>query len=285
MSPTKPWDRREEVLSWPRRNASDFGGSGVRDSRAFVLLREQDDGVLAIGQASHAWVSGQLARAWGNDRWPRPAPREEVCLGAEQHDVGMSQWDLRPSLNPATGRPYTFMEMPVAVHVGLWMAAPAKLLSQSRYAALLVSMHGTALSERRDLTKLAPDERKLVAEYRAAHAELQRTLARQVGADAQELARNQRLVWTWDSISLALCLRWPTVTLERVPAPAGPVQLRLESTAPDRFTLTPWPLATPEVEVHCEGRLLERCYETEAQLHRALDRAPSVNLAFTLCAA
>ena len=70
-----------------------------------MLLRDEGDGVIAIGQASHAWISGQLARAWGNDRFAAPEPREEVCLAAEQHDVGMAEWDLRPSLNPDTGRP------------------------------------------------------------------------------------------------------------------------------------------------------------------------------------
>jgi hypothetical protein len=43
-----------------------------------VLLRDGDGDVLAIGQQSHAWISGQLARAWGNDRFPVPEPWEEV---------------------------------------------------------------------------------------------------------------------------------------------------------------------------------------------------------------
>src|SRR5205085_1980739 len=119
-----------------------------------VLLRKQGDRVIAIGQASHAWMAGQLARAWGNDRFPAPEPREEVCLAAEQHDVGMAECDLRPPLNPATGLPVSFLELPVETAIGLWRAAPSKLVSQSRYAALLVSMHGCALQERRKLAKL-----------------------------------------------------------------------------------------------------------------------------------
>jgi hypothetical protein len=97
-----------------------------------VLLREEGGDVLCIGQASHAWISGQLARAWGNDLFPPPSPREEVCLAAVQHDIGMAGWDLQPSLNPATGRPHSFLEMPLPVHLELWTAAPSKLLTQSR---------------------------------------------------------------------------------------------------------------------------------------------------------
>ena len=115
-----------------------------------MLLRNDRGGVLAIGQTSHAWISGQLARAWGNARFPAPEPRDEVCLAAEQHDIGMAQWDLEPTGNPNTGLPYSFMEMPLTEHLGLWSAAPRRLLTQSRYAALLVSMHGARLYARRD---------------------------------------------------------------------------------------------------------------------------------------
>jgi Protein of unknown function (DUF3891) len=249
-----------------------------------VLLREDNDAVIAIGQASHAWIAGQLARAWGNERFPAPSPREEVCLAAEQHDVGMAEWDLRPSLNPRTHRPYSFTEMPVATHVELWAAAPAKLLSQSGYAALLVSMHGTALNELRDWGKLGAVERRIVRDYLEGQRSLQNVLARQLGADRGELARNQRLVWTWDSLSLALCLRWRTFAVTDVPGSESRLELDLETaaTATDRFTVDPWPFAADRVEVRCEGRLLEGRFDSAAQLHETLARAPVVRLVFTV---
>jgi hypothetical protein len=248
-----------------------------------MLLREDGGAVVAIGQASHAWIAGQLARAWGNERFPAPAPREEVCLAAEQHDIGMAEWDLRPSLNRNTGRPHSFLELPVAVHVGLWSEAPGKLLSQSRYAALLVSMHGTALSARRDLARLSNPERSIVEDYLASQGELQAVLAEQVGADTCEQARNQRLVWTWDSLSLALCLRWRALDLAQVPGREEAIDMRLQSAgANNEFTLDPWPFAPPHVEVHCEGRRLAGRYDSEAALHRALEEAPSVGLSFCL---
>lgn len=238
--------------------------------------------MVAIGQASHAWIAGQLARLWGNDRYGAPAPREEVCLAAEQHDIGMAEWDLRPSLNLGTGLPHSFLELPVETHIGLWTAAPARLLSQSRYAALLVSMHGTALAGRRDPAKLDPAERKLVADYLEGQRDLQHDLAERLGVSREELTRNQRLVWTWDSLSLALCLQWPTVALDQVPALEGCLPLKLTQIGVDRFSVDPWPFDAEEIEVHCEGRLLEQRYGTEGELHRALDEARSVALVFTL---
>ena len=233
-----------------------------------MVLREDGDAVICIGQASHAWLSGQLARVWaGVEPW------EEVCLAAEQHDVGMAAWDLAPALNPRTGRPQSFMEMPLAVHLALWRAAPSKLFTQSRYAAALVSMHGTALYEMRDLDRMAPADADAVRAYLAEQRALQRRLADDVGEGDDELRRNQRLLWTWDWLSLALCLLW---------APASHEGLSLREDG----TLDPWPFARPgPVEVRCEGRRLEGRYDDEAAMHAALDSAPRIELRFTLAAA
>jgi hypothetical protein len=242
-----------------------------------MLLREQGDSVIAIGQASHAWIAGQLARAWGNARFPAPEPREEVCLAAEQHDIGWGEWDLRPSLDPSTGLPHSFLEVPLETHIALWSAAPAKLTSQCCYAALLVSMHGAALNERRDPARLGGAHRELVAKYLAAQRELQTSLAAQLRADGDQLARNQRLVWMWDSLSLALCLKWRELATSD-----GERELVLAPTDAERFTLDPWPFGTKRMEARCEGRLLEGRFDDEAQLHAALEHSPIVELTFAL---
>jgi hypothetical protein len=247
-----------------------------------VLLRGLQDGTtIAIGQASHAWASGQLARAWGNERFPAPEPFEEVCLGAEQHDAGWTEWDLRPSLNPGTGLPYTFIELPVSAHIELWSAAPAKLVTQSRYAALLASMHGTTLQTRRDLDRLDPADRALVEHYLEDQRALQRELIELLGANRDQLERNRRLLWAWDGISLALCLGWQTL-MNEVPAGVGDADLALELTGADLFTLDPWPFEPPELELRCEGRRLDGPFESDAAIGEALDHAPSVSLSFTL---
>src|SRR5436190_9017162 len=150
---------------------------------AVMVLREDGDAVVAIGQPAHAWVSGQLARAWGNHRFPAPEPREEVCLAAEQHDLGMAAWDAEPRVNPETGRPQSFMEMPTDVHLELWTRAPRLALVQGRYAALLVSLHGTLLYEYRDFSKASEETRRAVEAYRADQAALQAELVRSLRED------------------------------------------------------------------------------------------------------
>ncbi|HUH80053.1 MAG TPA: DUF3891 family protein, partial [Solirubrobacteraceae bacterium] len=111
-----------------------------------MLVRSEDDGALAIGQLSHSWLSGQLAREWGNERFQAPEPFEEVVLGAAQHDIGWALVDLDPRLNEDTGLPRGFMETTVEEHLAIWRGAPDMLASQSLDAALVVSMHGRSLS-------------------------------------------------------------------------------------------------------------------------------------------
>jgi hypothetical protein len=234
-----------------------------------MLVR--DDG-LVIGQPAHAWVSGQLARAWGNAAFPAPAPREPVCLAAEQHDVGWQDADLAP-LRGEDGRPLSFVEYPRPEHVAIWRGAARRLLAQSRYAALLVSLHGTALYDRYvDADAHPPEVAELIRAYLREQRALQEELA--AGLEPDEVARNQRLIATLDALSLALCHGRGT-TLEGVPGADGPVAIEVAPADPrgpataarddhavppgaatTAFTLAPWPFAPDALFAGCEARRL-----------------------------
>jgi hypothetical protein len=249
-----------------------------------VLVRRTEAGILAIGQASHAWLSGQLAAAWGNDHFPRPEPRQEVLLAAAQHDIGWVDWDRQPTLDPQTGWPQPFTEGPeLAVHIEMWRSAPDKLLTQSAYAALLVSMHGTALYARRDPDTLSDQDARLIQSYLTTERERQDALRAKLDPDEEELARNQRLIWTWDSLSLAVCIPWDPHTATRVPGRDGPVDIEMRSHGEKtRFRLAPWPFAEAELTVRCEARRLARPCASAQDLHAALAAAPPEKLEFTL---
>ncbi|MET0603157.1 MAG: DUF3891 family protein [Baekduia sp.] len=256
-----------------------------------MILRRDGDAVLAIGQASHAWLSGQLARAWGNARFPVAAPFEEVCLGALQHDIGMAEWDLRPERHPDTGLPRQFFELDRRTHLALWTAAPTRVLSQSRYAALLVSLHGTGLYERFPPNTDDPEIARAVADYLDGQRALQARLAAEVGATPEELARNQALLAIWDGLSLALCRdQAPHVidgfTLDRAGAVAVPPRgqtPKRKCYERDAFTLDPWPFTSDRLNVRVEGRLLTAApYPDEPALHAALDRAPVLTVGLDL---
>jgi Protein of unknown function (DUF3891) len=246
-----------------------------------VLVRDDPGGGesawLAIGQPAHAWVSGQAARAWGNADFPAPEPWEEVCLAAEQHDIGMAAWDLAPGLNRQTGRALAFSEMPRPIHVELWSHAAERLLAQSRYAALLVSLHGTTLYERYPATT----HLELVQEFLDRQRALQDELRGSLGASVEEVDRNRELIFFWDWLSLALCLDWAPVESPPVP---GAGAMRLARAGDDALTLDPWPFAAPSVELRSEGRRLGGPFASDAELHAALAAAPWTALEWQLVA-
>jgi hypothetical protein len=250
-----------------------------------MLIAAHADGHVAVTQPAHAWVSGQLARAWGGDLFGPLVPVEEVCLAAEQHDVGMAGWDRDPTLDPSTGLPTTFMQMDLPTHLALWSEGPERVLGQSRYAALLVSMHGSALYAGRDLAAMGVADRERVRSFlerrRAFEARVRATLP----ADDAELARNQRLLWTWDGLSLALLLGWAPWTAEAVPAANGQrLDLHLRARGAEHV-LDPWPFAAERLTVRTQGRVLEQRAGTAEQLRQTLAQARWVDLTYELAPA
>src|SRR4051812_977686 len=247
-----------------------------------MVLYETDDGVVCIGQASHAWVSGQLARRWGNERFARPEPFDEVCLGAEQHDVGMAEWDRLPELDPETGLPRSFMAMPLATHLELWSKAPSKVLTQSPYAALIVSMHGRALYDRGDTMEPGTDDSEAVARFVDEQNAFQRDLIANLGESQERADRNQVLVWALDFLSLAPLMGWIPDT---IPAPTHPgephAELEVKPAGDLALTVDPWPFGEDELRIRYQGRRLDRTFDDQDELHAALAVAPWVTITVT----
>jgi hypothetical protein len=245
-----------------------------------MILRRDEQGVLAIGQLSHSWISGQLARVWGNERFLAPEPAEEIALGAEQHDVGWASFDLNPGFNSRAGLPRTFLETTVEEYLAIWADAPDRLLSSSTHAALVTSLHGRALSE---LRRRGADDREaaLLDGHIAAERDRQSRLRRQLGLTEEQTAVIQGQMWAWDGISLALCNGWEELETS-APTDRGSAALALRRTAGYEFLVDPWPFSSPSVEVFCEARRLADSYETREQVQEALEAAPPVRLTFRL---
>jgi len=258
-----------------------------------MLFREHTQGRIAITQPTHAWLAGELARAWGNERFGEVAPWEEVCLAAEQHDVGHASWEQAPTLNPQIGLPYSFLELPRQVHLQMWSSAARLVLPQGRYAALLVSLHGTGLYERYDTSKETPENGRAVQNYLAQEHAFQEEVLASLRADPhyapyaieETVARNRRLVQVWDALSLAMCFgNWRTRSVQQVPTATHVTTLTLTASYVDPMQLivVPWPFRRERVTLVYEGRFLAETFSSEAMMREALKSAPWVTLQTTL---
>lgn len=260
-----------------------------------MLLRQDGEAVVAIPQPSHAWLAGQLARAWGNGAFDRPAPHEEVCLGAELHDIGWLSWESEPVLNPESGLPQDFREVPVSTHVELWRAGVRRARHYGRYPALIVSLHadtiygsyfqpGKASEEERSLVRALLDEQH--AFQRECVAALSANPRYDGRLDPEALEHIRLLVAAVDLMSLHIC--WGVRQETRVPlvptAGDGRTALVLRAPAQDpaALTVSPWPFAADRVELVVEGRRLAGRFTDEAAMRQALREAETVVLTVTL---
>lgn len=246
-----------------------------------MLLRSSDATWIAVTQPHHASISGQLARAWGNDAFQKPEPFEDVCLGAEVHDIGWLDWEDAPTLNSTTGLPHTFMQLPTMVHLGVWGPASRKALTFGRYAALLASMHGTALYAFHDYDRDSDDEANAARAFVAYEHAFQHRITESLRLDPRYrhyvtddyLRRNQRLVATWDAMSLAIC---GGVSSERVfrNVPAGNEFVEVTFTSADGvIAVSPWPFSTSALDVTIEGRVIDRTFDNEDEMRKYLTDA------------
>jgi Protein of unknown function (DUF3891) len=246
-----------------------------------MLHRATSEGTVVIGQPAHAWVSGQIARAWADPF----EPRQEVFLAAEQHDIAWISWERTPERDPETGLPYAFSALPRLRRLELWSGAAALLLPQSRYAALLVSLHGTLLVER-----FPPEGGEEVRCALADYLERERAFQAQVleslrgdpryasHATPSAVERNRELIFVWDGLSLAVL---HGVTKERT---AAGHTLAPQDGDPSRVTLAPWPFRDEEVTLVCEGRLLTEAFADDRELRRGLAKAPWLTIETRLVA-
>ncbi len=250
-----------------------------------MLLRKVGEDVIAIPQPSHSWLSGQMARAWGNDRFARPEPHAEFCLGAEQHDLGWLGWELAPQLDPHTGLPREFMRLPPPDHVALWTDGVRRARLYGSYPALLVSLHAETIYSRHfDFDAASPDHRRIVRSFLDDQRAFRHGVTAALQADKRlaavttedVLEHNRLLVAALDWMSLQIC--WGVTEAARLPEVPVVGDERVELTlrpaaADEEVVVDPWPFAVERLEVRAEGRLLKGRFTSDEALQSALKRA------------
>lgn len=250
-----------------------------------MLIREVANGYLMISQPAHAWVSAQLASAWGNEQFGELQPRREVMLAAEQHDIGWLEWEARPELNAKTGRPQTFMEIPTSAHLDIWTPAGPAALVYGPYVALFVSKHGTGLYQRHDFTDDTPEEAHRARTFQVEGAAFEQRLIEAMAGtpsyapwlDDDTIARNSKLISVWDMMSLSLCGgSGRNLSISDVPAGGAATTLNVvpDSANVDLAIVSPWPFEGESLLLTCPARRMTRTFSSNADLQAAVAQAP-----------
>jgi Protein of unknown function (DUF3891) len=106
---------------------------------------DPDKSWLLIPQIEHARLSGLLAEHWIAAAAAPLEPRDELIEAVYHHDDGWADWDRRPDVDPRSGRPLQFTEMPLAESLGIWQQSIDMAAARGNLQAYVVSGHFCAL--------------------------------------------------------------------------------------------------------------------------------------------
>ncbi len=196
--------------------------------------------VLAISQPAHAWVAGQLLRAWPGALHP------QMLLAAEQHDVAWLDWETRPVWDPSTGRPKLFRDVGVADHAPVWSRAVQQACcAWGTRVALMISRHGGVIYSRfTDRHRTSEADAAAATAYVTRHAPMEAAWASTLGLSPEQLDHETNLIAFAETLSLGLC-GGVTLPLD-IPDPAGgPVSYRMKTAPAPDVPSPPGPSAPP----------------------------------------
>jgi hypothetical protein len=257
-----------------------------------VIRRTQPAGVIT--QPAHAWLSGQIGRAWGNEVFRRPPLWPELVFTADQHDHGFLDWDRQPTLNLENGWPHDYKTLPGDRHLNLWRQGIARLLPLLRFSALLVSRHAVGLYRRHfDWKTATQEEQDAVSQFMEEQAAFEREVLRSLvpleryAHLEDETVRQEYslLLGTWDLLSLHLCeASGADLELDETPALPGTGRVRFtrKPGSAEEWQVAPWPFEGNSVDLWVEERPIEPPYESEESFRRSLAAAPFREIHFRL---
>jgi hypothetical protein len=220
-----------------------------------MLFRDQPSGALAISQLTHAWISGQILRAWDGNL------SQTLLLAAEQHDIGWMDWEVEPTFNTETGRPHLFREIGASAHAPMWTRGVQRAVGAwGTHVALLISRHGGVIYRRyTDRHRVSAADAAAAQNYLNAQAPIETAWSRALGLDAAELERETALLAFSDTLSLALCGELKTPLDVEAPGRDGKaLTIRVAGRAQGSFdfVVSPWPFRANELVVEGEARPL-----------------------------
>jgi hypothetical protein len=220
-----------------------------------MLFRDQPSGALAISQLTHAWISGQILRAWDGNL------SETLLLAAEQHDIGWMDWEVDPTFNKETGRPHLFREIGASTHAPMWTRGVQRAVGAwGIHVALLISRHGGVIYRRyTDRHRVSEADAAAAQNYLNIQSQIETTWSRSLGLDSVELEKETALLAFADTLSLALCGELKTPVDVEAPDRDGNARTTRVTERPGRpfdFAVSPWPFRVNKLVVEGEARPL-----------------------------
>lgn len=230
---------------------------------------------LLISQVVHAQLAARLAEYWVSPALAPAEARDELLAAIAHHDDGWHAWEEHPAVDPRSGRPRNFTEMPLDQGLTIWQASIARCATIGPLAAYAVSGHFAALLERFDHWRSAgADEQTAGQEFLDQQRQLRAEwLAQWLGEDDGRTEDDARRALGWlqffDALSLWLCCaeRHDPETFE---LPGGDT-IAFSPLSPQRIVVQPWPWLPRRLLLEAAAQSVPRSHYADAD---ALSAAP-----------
>jgi len=267
---------------------------------------KSESGWWLITHPDHARLAGAFARAWGNEQFRRPEPRERVLYGIATHDDGWAARDAQPSITregkpsafstELVGKYSAFEEIHLADYLAVRERAVRMIAERDAYAGLLIAKHTyNLLTAHADRTTIATEQLPLLDAFLDGQRLYQQELLNRIGADdtlsgedkdAERIEEHFRLLQACDNLSLLTCVAFDKTADLLHPLPlvdGGAAAVRVDCLGPRHFRLDPWPFAEPKLELSFPARhVAGDSFAASAELERRFHAASVEQLTVTL---
>jgi hypothetical protein len=261
---------------------------------------------LAIMMHEHTALTGQFARAFGNDGFESLSPLDLMIYVISHHDAGWTEFDRDPVTDEKTGLPYNLVETPAQYITVTSRLSPDFNQRQHPYCGLLSSMHSWGLYNGRYglsnlvlIDRIPPQDRPLAERMLDGELDRQKRLKEEIGKDPQmsgwldeqRLFQNYKQLQFCDTLALYFNRMHPSErgqqNFEHVPRNAQQdVTLVIRPQGTGVYGLSPYPFASNGAEFAFGGRPIEpRQNTTKGGWPEVLKRVPTEWECFRLVAA
>jgi Protein of unknown function (DUF3891) len=261
---------------------------------------------LAVMMHEHTALSGQFARAFGNDRFEPVWPDDLMFYVVSHHDAGWAEFDRDPVTDETTGLPYNLIETPAKYITVTSRRSPDFNARHHPYCGLISSMHSWGLYNGRYglsklvlIDKIPPVDRPLAERMLSGEIDRQKRLKVEIAEDAQtakwieaeHLFQNYKQLQFFDTLALYFNRTHPNEraeqAFEHVPVNAREdVNVIIRPRQPGVYEVSPYPFAANAAEFAFAGRPIEpRQHQEGAGWPSVLRAAPTQWESFRLVAA
>ncbi len=185
-----------------------------------MIRRDDGDDWLILSQMEHARVAAELARVWCFGSSSTVGATDLLLSAVHDHDEGWRAWELAMQIDPKSGTPRQFTEMPMEVATEIWTKSIEFCAQKHPLPGLWVSSHFVYLGEQSlesreaDLSDVSAVQRFLTAQSRFQEQCRLEALQDVTEREFDALSRfGFTFLRMFDSLSLWLCCAQPHTAL------------------------------------------------------------------------